>query len=326
MTTKVATQALVEHPSREVGKPVLVATDGLPQSDGAIIVGTALASARGADLHILAVQRPLALIVPHAPELLEPDIGAKLIADLTRVARAQCRRVAPATANAPAPEPEVLTGDPSQIVSHAALDRGAQLVVVGIGEHDVLDRMFGDETALKLARVSRVPLLAIPAWSLTIPGTAVVGIDFSEASVQAARTAQRLLPAGGALYLVHVIPRERQLLEPWLTERAYDRIVNHNFRRLRARVGERLGISVHQTIRVGDPGRALLEYGQQVGADLIATGSHGHGFVSRFVLGSTTTKVLRGAHCAVLVVPSGPFAAEEVADGSPATVPPPTRS
>jgi nucleotide-binding universal stress UspA family protein len=310
MTTNVLTPAPVEPPRRQAGKPILVATDGLPHSDGAVIVGTALASARGADLHVLAVQRPLALIVPDAPELLQPDIRAKLLAALAGVVRAQRLRVAPTT-NAEPPEPEILSGDPSQVVSRAAIGLGAQLIVAGLGEHDVLDRIFGDETALKLARASRVPLLAVPPERLTPPRVGVVGIDFSEASFQAARITLRLLPANGVLHLVHVLPRERQLLEPWITEPAYDRIVDHNFRRMRARLGEHADISIRQTIRVGDPARALLEYTQHVGADLIATGSHGHGFLSRLVLGSTTTKVLRGAHCAVLVVPSARVAEEE---------------
>jgi hypothetical protein len=62
-------------------------------------------------------------------------------------------------------------------------------------------------------------------------------------------------------------------------------------------------VRIEEAVLSGDPAKELAMYAGSVGADLIATGSHGHGYVSRLVLGSVTTKLLRTAKCAVLVIP-----------------------
>ena len=303
MTTELETSPTPTPAEHGPSAAILVATDGTSQSDGGVATGCAMAAQLGAPMRIVAVERPLRLSVPDTPELIDPRIKVKLTADLMNMVRAECDRVAAATSNAALPVPEILTGEPPRVLGQTAAREGAQLVVTGLGAHDLMDRIFGDETALKLARVSRVPVLAVPERCLTVPRRAVAGIDFSEASIHAAQTALGLLPPGGALDLVHIVSRERQLLEPWLSERAYDRLVRNNFRRVRARLGEREGIAITDAVRIGDPARGLIAYADEVAADLIVTGSHGHGFVTRVVLGSITTKVLRTATCAVLVVP-----------------------
>lgn len=59
------------------------------------------------------------------------------------------------------------------------------------------------------------------------------------------------------------------------------------------------------------PASALLEAADQVGASVIALGSHGHSRWSPHLLGSVTAKVLHHASCPVVVVPHPP------AQGSP---------
>ena len=53
----------------------------------------------------------------------------------------------------------------------------------------------------------------------------------------------------------------------------------------------------------GDPATELLAFATSVNADLIATGSHGHGFVARMLIGSVTTRIVRCSTCSVLTVP-----------------------
>ena len=54
----------------------------------------------------------------------------------------------------------------------------------------------------------------------------------------------------------------------------------------------------------GDPAREILRYATSHAIDLIVMGTHGRSGVSRVLLGSVADRVLRGAACAVLVVPS----------------------
>jgi nucleotide-binding universal stress UspA family protein len=54
-------------------------------------------------------------------------------------------------------------------------------------------------------------------------------------------------------------------------------------------------------VRIGRPHDEILGLAEEVGADLIIVGSHDRGPIGRFLLGSVSEAVLRGAHCPVLI-------------------------
>ncbi|HKN66640.1 MAG TPA: universal stress protein, partial [Gemmatimonadaceae bacterium] len=140
--------------------PIIVATDGLPQSRGALAMARALAGRLHATIDVVAVHQSPALMAPDGQLLLDPNVTASLRADLTRRVRDQCTHSR--RDGAPAEEVEVLNGEPARVISDVAASRNAQMIVVGIGRHELVDRIFGDETALKVARSSRLPVLAVP--------------------------------------------------------------------------------------------------------------------------------------------------------------------
>jgi nucleotide-binding universal stress UspA family protein len=257
----------------------------------------------GTTIQVVTVQRPVALAVPEAPLVFEPEVTTRLTAQLKARARMQCADLSGECSGPALPEPDVFTGEPERIIARIANEKGAQLIVLGIGRHDVTDRIFGSETALKVARLSHVPVLAVPARFRAAPSRIVVGVDFSDASLQAAQSALPLLATGGVIDLVHVVPRERLVLDPWISDREYADLVRHQFARLRARLDVPPNVTVEQHTCAGNTARELIAYAEREHADLIAAGSHGHGFVSRVVLGSVTTALLRAAKAAVLVVP-----------------------
>jgi nucleotide-binding universal stress UspA family protein len=53
---------------------------------------------------------------------------------------------------------------------------------------------------------------------------------------------------------------------------------------------------------VGYPKEAITSYAKEWGADLVMVGSHGHGAITGFLLGSVAQAVLRNAHCSVEIV------------------------
>jgi nucleotide-binding universal stress UspA family protein len=76
----------------------------------------------------------------------------------------------------------------------------------------------------------------------------------------------------------------------------------------------------------GDPAREILRYAARQAIDLIVIGTHGRTGVTRVLLGSVAERVVRGAHCPVLVVPaaatvdavgSGAEGEREVEGGAP---------
>jgi nucleotide-binding universal stress UspA family protein len=58
--------------------------------------------------------------------------------------------------------------------------------------------------------------------------------------------------------------------------------------------------NVERVLLEGDPATRIVEYANQVEADLIVMPTHGYGPFRRFILGSVTAKVLHDARCPVL--------------------------
>jgi nucleotide-binding universal stress UspA family protein len=61
-------------------------------------------------------------------------------------------------------------------------------------------------------------------------------------------------------------------------------------------------LSVSTVVIVGSPKSVILEEAERFGADLIVVGSHGHGAVAGFLLGSTSQAVALHAKCSVEIV------------------------
>ena len=290
-------------PSAVARGPIVIGTDGEDHSLGALSVGRALAGALGVRAEVVAVQPLVNFLVPDASLLIQPSAIATLTAELATRVGTQCALLSAGGGGPKLPKPRIEQGQPERVLSRVADELNAQLVIVGIGRHEIADRIFGSETAVKLAQLSHAAVLAVPERCKNIPRVAVVATDFSEQSFDAAFALARLLPDGAALHLVHVAPRERMMLDPWLSDSEYRRIVRHRFERLRGRLALAPNVTIEETIQSGDIARQLIRYATDVNADVIASGSHGHGFVARVVLGSVSTSLLRGAQCMVLIVP-----------------------
>lgn len=282
---------------------ILVATDGDPESAGAVRIAEHLAQG-GAEVRALAVMEPvssytagLPRAVPAFESILEERQAERLRERTAGHARALgADRVATSLV--------LETGSPAPVLARAAGDWDASLIVVGLGSHELVDRWFGTETAVRVAQLSPVPVLAVPASAAAPLLRCIAATDFSEFSDRALDVAAGLLEKGGELALVHVVPR------PDFHDGDGAGTFNRIAAEARARLTEladsveaRHGIRASVHVREGDPARELLDLAGELGADLLAAGSHGHGFLGRLLLGSTSTRLLRGSRCSVLVAP-----------------------
>jgi nucleotide-binding universal stress UspA family protein len=68
--------------------------------------------------------------------------------------------------------------------------------------------------------------------------------------------------------------------------------------------GELRPLDVTTEVLFGSPKRRILEDAEAFGADLIVVGSHGHGVLERFMLGSVSQAVALHAKCSVEIVRS----------------------
>ncbi|MEX0641290.1 MAG: universal stress protein [Pirellulales bacterium] len=133
--------------------------------------------------------------------------------------------------------------------------------------------------------------------------TVVVPIDFSDESFAALATARELVADSSALHLIHVLPY-LEVTEPGVIWEAIDDASRrkHAEDALRERLasGDYKGAKIF--IAFGDPGREVAEYAQTSGAELIVLSSHGRTGLSRLLIGSVAERIVRLAHCPVLVL------------------------
>ena len=279
-----------------VAAPIIIATDGLEQSDAALTMGRLLAESREA-VRLVRVLRTLPM-VPDVPIQIPMDVENVRRADARREVLAQASRVWHDTA-----EVELHEGDPATVIARLAHKAGASMIVAGLGRHRVTDRVFGEETALRLIRAADVPVYATAAGAARAPRRIVVAMDFSETSLRAARLALEVAASGATIYLAHVAPRDSSFYDWKGLGTTYKVAVGDALQRTREQLRVPDDMIVQNVLLQGDIATELLAFASGVNADLIATGSHGHGFIARMLVGSVATRLVRCSTCSVLTVP-----------------------
>jgi len=138
--------------------------------------------------------------------------------------------------------------------------------------------------------------------------TILLTTDFSDTSRKAIEPALALADKfGSRLVLVYV---EEDKLPPLVVEYTavgLDEIMRDQEERAGVRLDEfveqHLGGRVVEThVATGTPHVEILRIAEECGADLIVMATHGRGFISHAILGSTTERVLRRASCPVFAV------------------------
>ena len=137
----------------------------------------------------------------------------------------------------------------------------------------------------------------------------VAGVDLSVPSDQALDRAAALAQLHTAqLVIVHALADDapvanvkndmlQQLGEVSAAVRAEEaRRLSERLTQLQGR-----GIAAEVVSRTGPPGEVVAQVAKERNAELIVVGTHGHTGISRFLLGSVATAVLRHAPCDVLV-------------------------
>ena len=277
--------------------PIIIATDGQEQSDAALAMGRLFAESSDA-VRLVRVLRTLPMV---------PDVPIQIPMDVENTRRTEARYEVAAQANRvwqDVGDVELHEGDPATVIARLAHRAGASMIVAGLGRHRVTDRVFGDETALRLIRSADVPVYATATGTARAPRRIVVAMDFSETSLRAARLSLEVAANGATVYLAHVAPRDSS----WADVKGWGTTYKVSVGDALTRTREQLlripdGMTVQNVLLQGDAATELLAFATSVNADLIATGSHGHGFVARMLVGSVTTRLVRCSTCSVLTVP-----------------------
>jgi nucleotide-binding universal stress UspA family protein len=131
----------------------------------------------------------------------------------------------------------------------------------------------------------------------------VVPFDFWEQSGQALEAAREFVDNGANLHVVHVLS-EIIAGEPGI----YWETIDNDARRYHAERAFHDSFASspfnqsHFHVRFGDPGREIAGLAEQLNAELIVMPSHGRSGLTRLLIGSVAERVLRLAHCPVLIL------------------------
>jgi nucleotide-binding universal stress UspA family protein len=131
----------------------------------------------------------------------------------------------------------------------------------------------------------------------------VVPIDFSDESFTALATALELVDNSENVLVVHAL-QDLSPMEPgeiWGTIDHETRI-RHTMKALRERLAEKGHDDVATDVVIGDPGHEIADLAAREKADLIVLTSHGRTGLKHLLIGSVAERVIRLAHCPVLVL------------------------
>lgn len=204
---------------------------------------------------------------------------------------------------------EILVGEPAHAIAEVARVRHSPFIVMGLGRHNPLDRLLGDETSLRTIRGASCPVLAVSADVKAPFREAVVATDFSPSSAKAAESILPFLTDGSVLHLVHVWqPSTTDDTRRRALDEAYVHSLPDRFHRFREIINVPDGVSITEEVREGKTAERLLDYAKAHHADVIVAGRQGRTRLARLMVGRVTTALLRGATCSVLVSHEPAFA------------------
>ena len=127
----------------------------------------------------------------------------------------------------------------------------------------------------------------------------IVPVDFSDDSMGALNQAAQMVDDQAHLRVVHVLedfsPEDPSL--PWTMQSR----MKDGEKKLNEWLPAEFK-SIQAIVLVGNPGDQITDYAKETQADLIVLPSHGRTGLKRLVLGSVAERVVRLAHCPVLVL------------------------
>jgi nucleotide-binding universal stress UspA family protein len=263
-------------------------------------------------------------IIPSLPFAMPAGLGPAYYPDPLEVTPAQRKQVALNMGDLVEPflgegvpiVTKVLEGEPWRLILDEARGLPADLLVIGTHGRSGFEQLLLGSVTEKVLRRAPCPVLTVGhvrahprkgplfrrilcAADLTHASQQTLDVALSLATENDAQITllhvMENLPGGNGAGLVHRVPPRVPLPHELVAEARAE---------LRKAVPDpvRVFCEVTERVETGAPWSEILRVAEQMDAELIVMGAHATGAVGRMVFGSTTSQVVRRAHCPVLVI------------------------
>ncbi len=200
-------------------------------------------------------------------------------------------------------------GQPVPEIVARADELGAELTVIGAHGGNFFTDLFLGNTADKLARMSKSPVLLVKNQTAKAYRQVLVPVDFSENSRRAAHMALDLAPDAHITFLhVFDVVVEEQM--------QYVNVAHDIIHEYHVKAGEDARRELNQfvddlqagrrsfsrVVKFGHPGHAICDYAKSMKPDLIVVGKHGKSRFEELLLGSASRHVMEQCFCDILIV------------------------
>ena len=278
---------------------ILLATDGSEEAELAARTAADLAAKTGSELHVVHV-----LALP--PETLHDPFGTDARREFEKRGREKLDEL---VGRLEASGGEVAgahfgVGSPAAEIVARAEELGAGMVVLASRGLGAMRRALMGGVSDSVVRHAPCPVLVVRSEPLAFPTKILLATDGSEEATLAASTAAELAKGTGSeLHVVHVgsfIPTflAATEVEPGRAAREARKTLDDDVGRIQAADG-----AVAQAhLRFGGAPEEVVALAEDIGAGLIVMGSRGRGGIRRALMGSVSERVVRHAHCPVMII------------------------
>jgi nucleotide-binding universal stress UspA family protein len=209
---------------------------------------------------------------------------------------------------------EVDDGEPAAAIVHHAQQLQAELVVLGLPQHNFLKRAFVRDVVQDVISRTRSAVVAVRPDVFSRPRHILVAIDFGAASLRAAHIACQLVAPGGRVALVHVQPDPdsashdapavaRHTYRDHLRRERENDAVASAFAALIAELASKKQVTIMSLIESGSSIEQVKAAAVRMHPDLVALGSRYHGAMDWFFGNSVSTAMIGERQWSLLVVP-----------------------
>ena len=285
---------------------IVVVTDASGRVGGALRTAQWLSERTGAGVEVLAAYEYGDLYAygyQDLPLTDKPPVSSPRIEALRRQAKTEMEAVAGEAVDWPV---TIRIGRTAPAIARFAGERKAALILMGLRQPEPLERWLGRQELLRIVHLSHIPVLAVPRDISGLPRQVIVSVDFSDFSRRAAREALRWVAPGARVHVVHAAWRPANFegeFETTLSAEAYRERLEQSLDEFASELETGADVDTRVHLVEGDAGREVARLADEIGADLIAMGSHGAGFFGRMVMGSVSSKLIHGAECSLFIAP-----------------------